>query len=391
MYQADQTPVPVLLLARELTLGGSERQLTETAKSLDRRRFVPHVGCVIGAGERGKELRAAGVPVIEFPMKSLVSRNAWEAAKALRHYVEEHRIDVIHAFDPAMAAFATPVARMFSDARVVLTSQRCFEDTIYPRQRIQVRLAHRLAHGTVANCEATRRHLMEHYRLPEQKIRVCRNGLDATRFPTGSRLRQPAVKKANLVIGTVSVLRPEKGMNLLLEAFAAVRGEAKGTKLLVVGSGSERERLMELSAKLGIAQDCHFEPAAANVSPWMRSIDIFVLPSLSEALSNSLMEAMASGCCPVASDVGGNPELVEHGRTGLLFARGDAAALAGRLRSLIRHRELIAIYASNASEQIRTEFTLAGAVERMQSIWEDFLSSRKGDRARAAAGMKRAV
>lgn len=391
MPPSDQLPVPVLLLARELTHGGSERQLTETAKGLDRRRFTPHVGCVIGTGERAKELRAAGIPVIEFPMRSLLSREAWEAAKSLRRYVEEQRIEVIHAFDPAMAAFATPVGRWFSNARVVLTSQRCFEDTIFPRQRIQVRLAHRLAHGTVANCEATRRHLIEHYRLPEQKIRVCRNGLDAARFPAGGRVRQPAVKGANLVIGTVSVLRPEKGMSLLLEAFAAVRADAPGAKLLVVGSGTERELLMQLSARLGIAGDCHFEPATANVSRWLRSIDIFVLPSLSEALSNSLMEAMASGCCPVASDAGGNPELVEHGRSGLLFARGEAAALTERLRSLIRHRKLIEIYAATACDKIRSEFTLTAAVERMQNIWEDFLNGGERGRARAAAGMPRAL
>lgn len=374
MARAESQPVPVLLLVRELTHGGSERQLAEMAKALDRGRFLPHVGCVAGTGERGKEIRAAAIPVIEFPMNSLMSRGAWEGAQKLRRYVAEQGIQLIHSFDPAMGAFATPVGRLFSRARVVLTSQRCFEDTIYPRQRKQLRVAHRLAHGTVANCEATRRHLIDHYGLPERKIRVCHNGLDADRFPASPRQRQPEVAGASLVIGTVSVLRPEKGMSLLLEAFAAVRAEAPGVKLLVVGSGPERERLMELSRRLGMAGDCCFEPAAGDVSPWMRSIDVFVLPSLSEALSNSIMEAMASGCCVVASDAGGNPELAEHGRSGLLFPRGSAPALAEQLRTVIRNRALIGKYAENGCERMRKEFTLARAVERMQGIYDEYLS-----------------
>jgi glycosyltransferase involved in cell wall biosynthesis len=377
MPAADRTPVAVLLLARELTHGGSERQLAEMAKALDRRRFTAHVGCVMGQGSRGDELRAAGIPVIEFRMTSLASRGALDAAASLRLYVKTHAVKVIHAFDSPMAAFAAPVGRLFTRARVVLTSQRCFEDTIYPPQRWQVRVAHRLAHGTVANCDATRRHLIEHYHLPESKIRVCRNGLDAARFPAGPRSLPTALAGASLVIGTVSVLRPEKGLRLLLQAFAAMRKEAPGAKLLMVGSGPEREGLIALSESLGIANDCHFEPAASNVSPWMRSIDIFVQPSLSEALSNSIMEAMASGCCVIASDVGGNPELVEHGKSGLLFPRGDADALAAQLRSVIGQRNLIGVYAANGCERIRTEFTLAAAAEKMQSIYDEFLNRGK--------------
>ena len=77
----------------------------------------------------------------------------------------------------------------------------------------------------------------------------------------------------------------------------------------------------------------------ANVAPWLRAMDIFVLPSLSEALSNSLMEAMGCGCCPVASDTGGNPELVQDGETGLLFPVGNAEALAARLARLLDEPE----------------------------------------------------
>jgi glycosyltransferase involved in cell wall biosynthesis len=111
------------------------------------------------------------------------------------------------------------------------------------------------------------------------------------------------------------------------------------------------------------------------VAEWLSRIDIFVLPSRSEALSNALMEAMACGCCPVASRVGGNPELVEAGRNGLLFEVDAVDELAGHLRELVadepRRREL----ALAASDKIRRQFTFAEAAATMQEIYESVLSS----------------
>ena len=106
-------------------------------------------------------------------------------------------------------------------------------------------------------------------------------------------------------------------------------------KLAIVGSGPCLADLQDRARALGILSDCVFEPATPRVADWLRAMDIFVLPSLSEALSNSLMEAMACGCSVAASRVGGNPELVAHGETGMLFEPRDTAGLAEILRLLV--------------------------------------------------------
>jgi glycosyltransferase involved in cell wall biosynthesis len=103
-------------------------------------------------------------------------------------------------------------------------------------------------------------------------------------------------------------------------------------------------------------------------------MDIFVLPSLSEALSNSLMEAMASGRCVVASRVGGNPELVTHGETGMLFEAGDAGGLAATLRVLIGDASLRRTLGERAAETMRTRFSLEAAAARMEQIYTSLLS-----------------
>ena len=130
--------------------------------------------------------------------------------------------------------------------------------------------------------------------------------------------------------------------------------------------------LTELQA--GADADCHFEPAVGNVAPWLRAMDIFVLPSLSEALSNSLMEAMGCGCCAVASDTGGNPELVQDGQTGLLFPLGNAEALAARLNLLLDEPEYRLRLGVQAERRMHQHFTREQAARAMGGIYQEFLA-----------------
>jgi glycosyltransferase involved in cell wall biosynthesis len=177
-----------------------------------------------------------------------------------------------------------------------------------------------------------------------------------------------------LVIGVVCVLRPEKGLDTLLDAFAQVRGLQPGMRLVVVGSGPCLPGLQDRARALGILPDCLFEPATPHVAEWLQAIDIFVLPSLSEALSNSLMEAMACGCAVAASRVGGNPELVKDGETGLLFEPRDAAGLAEALRLLICDSTLRATFAANAARTIQSRFSLPAAARSLGEIYSALLA-----------------
>ena len=136
------------------------------------------------------------------------------------------------------------------------------------------------------------------------------------------------------------MLRPEKALDLLQESFARIRHLQPGMKLLIVGSGPELPRLQINGQRLGIQNDCVFEPATSQVPQYLRALDIFVLCSRSEAFSNTLLEAMACGCCAVGSQVGGTPELIGNDERGLLFRPGDAGDLAEKLTTLIGNERL---------------------------------------------------
>src|SRR5581483_6350786 len=146
---------PVLLLARELDLGGSERQLTEIAKTLDRSRFQPHVACFRPNGIRAAELAARGVPLMHFPVDRFASPSVLAQAWNLAGYIRRHRIRLVHAFDYPLTLFAVPTARCATGA-VVLASQRAHRSLIPEKFRRLIRMTDHLAHAIVVNCEFIR-------------------------------------------------------------------------------------------------------------------------------------------------------------------------------------------------------------------------------------------
>jgi len=360
---------PVLLASRELGLGGSERQLAETALALDRAHWQPHVACFRPGGFRARELADAGVPVLELGVRSFASPSAIAAATRLGAYLRRHKIRLVHAFDVPADLFAVPVARLYRTP-VVLSSQRAHRDLTPGTTRHLLRLTDRIVDAIVVNSQAVARELRGQEGVPASMIRVAYNGLDTSIFrPEGSRASLPWTPGEEPVIGVICALRAEKGLHLLLDAFAQLR---RG-KLLIVGSGPALEGLQTRARSLGLGAECHFQPAQANVAEWLRAIDIFVLPSLSEALSNSLLEAMGCGCCPIASDTGGNPELVLDGETGLLFPSGDSHALAERLRTVLDYPDLRRRMADASRQRAHREFARETAAARMGEIYREFL------------------
>jgi glycosyltransferase involved in cell wall biosynthesis len=355
-------------MARELGLGGTERQLAEIALSLDRDQFEPHVGCFTSGGFRAAELRQAGVPILELGVRSLVSRSAVEGARRMGAYLARHDIALVHAFDVPLDLFAVPVARCYR-APVVLSSMRAHRGLTPGLTHHLLRLTDRMVDGIVVNSRAVARELTEQDGVPASLLRLAYNGLDTSVFRREGERAVLPWGEATAVIGIICALRPEKGLHTLMEAFRKVKATRPGVKLLIVGSGP---MLAELQAAGD--RDCHFQPAERNVAPWLRAMDIFVLPSLSEALSNSLMEAMGCGCCPVASRVGGNPELVTDGETGLLFPVGDAPALAERMALLLDQPDHRRRMAEQAQRLMLEHFTSRQAARTMGGIYQEFLA-----------------
>jgi glycosyltransferase involved in cell wall biosynthesis len=372
-------PSPILLMTYSLGIGGSERQMAEVAKALDRSRFEVHAGCFHADGMRAGELRAAGIPILQLPVTSFASYSAVEGAQLMMRYIRERRIQLVHSFDVPLNIFGAPVAWL-ARKPVVLTSQRAHRHLTPGLFHRLLRVTDKLTNGIVVNCEYMRRHLLEDEKVPARMIHLCYNGIDTEVFRPKSAGERAAVhaglENASVVIGVLCALRPEKGLETLVAGFAPVARENDGARLLIVGSGPEKDNLQKQAEALGVADRCIFVPATDQAAQWLRAMDIFVLPSLSEAFSNALMEAMACGCSVVASNVGGNPELAGDPRRGVLFKAGDADDLTGVLRALIADPERRKSLAAEGSAFLRNGFSIAASATRMAGIYDMHLEER---------------
>ncbi len=368
-------PQPVLLLVRELGIGGCERDLSRVARGLDRQRFAPHVGCFHDHGFRAAEIRDAGVPVVRFPVRSFKDRTFWRGFGQLREYIRRHGIGLVHAYDAPMDIFAAPLRLLPRPPRVLL-NHLWLRDCLRPptTQRL-LRLTDWLGDCFVTNSLAAREEMIHRFGRRPERVLLCYNGVDSSQFHPRGRARRPGLEAARLVIGSVCALRPEKRIDLLVDAFARLDPARRGLALLIVGSGSELPALQGQVRRAGLGGLCHFEPATERVPEWLGSIDVYVLPSESESFPNSLVEAMSCGCAVVASRVGGIPEMIRHGVDGVLVAPRDAAALAAALDSLAADPMRVQAMARE-SVRASVRFSLERNLARTTEIYQALLAGR---------------
>jgi glycosyltransferase involved in cell wall biosynthesis len=362
----------VLLTVRKLDHGGIERDVAKILKGIDRSRFLPHVAVYQRGGLRWDEVEQAGVPILDLEVTSLASPKILRSARAFCGFIRKNRIRIVHAFD-ATAVLAVPLARLMR-VPFILSSTLGHRDLYDARTRKQVPFTDKLVDCVFVNCEAMRRHMMEDYGVPREKTALCYNGVETSEFYPEPGPKPEPVSDASLVIGAVCVLRPEKRIDLLVEAFGAVHGKTPGLKLMIVGSGPELAKLQARARELGVLQDCVFMPSVPKVAPLLRAMDIFVSCSSSEAFSNSVLEAMACGCCPVGSRVGGTPELIADGEHGLLFESGNAEELARKLALLIENDALRQNFARKAAKFAAEKLNMQVALNRLSEIYENGLA-----------------
>jgi glycosyltransferase involved in cell wall biosynthesis len=359
-------------MVRELNTGGIERDVAKIAQHIDRSRFTPHVGSFHATGMRYEELKSAGIPMIHLHVPSLKSPVTILSGLRMMQYLLKHKIRLVHGWDTSVV-FSTPWARAVG-VPAVLSSMLGSRDLLDDKTRRNYRWSDRKVDAIVVNCEAMRRHMIEDEAVAGDRIELCYNGVDTSQFyPVAEAERPEPLKSAPFVIGAVCVLRQEKALDLLQDAFSRVRHLKPGMKLAIIGSGPELPRLQAAAARLGIQDSCIFVPATPHVPQYLRALDIFVLSSHSEAFSNSLLEAMACGCAAIGSRVGGTPELLGDNQRGLLFEPGNVADLAEKLALLIqndsRRKDLGCSAAAFASNNLSIEI----AVQRMSEIYDSVL------------------
>ena len=210
---------------------------------------------------------------------------------------------------------------------------------------------------------------------PTDRIKVISNGVDSALFAPDPQVRQRVRSEYQysadtFVIGTAGRLVPIKDLTTLLRAAESLTRRDFKVSVLVAGAGPELESLQSyVQTSQLLAGRVRFTGLSSNLPELFQVMDVFVLPSLSEGMSNTLLEAMSSGLACIATDVGGNPELVEDGKSGFLFQPRDVNELADRLELLIRETNTRKQVAAAARTRAVTEFSLERMIENYTQFY----------------------
>ena len=372
------TKTPIMLLVAELGIGGCERDVTNIVLNLDHDRFTPHVGCFAARGLRYPQIAGAGIPIAEFPVTSFRKPSMLAHMRNLRAYLKRHQIVLVHSWDIPTEMLAVPVS-WFSGIPAI-KSHLWLSEYVPKAYSPIVRLNNHLASKVLLNSEATRQDFLRWSGIPAARTYVSHNGVDTRMFNPEGRAANPEV-----VVGTVCALRSEKRLDILLRAFAAVREQrGGGVSLLIVGSGPMEAELKALRDELGIADACEFVPSQSDVPPLMRKIDVFVISSQGESLPNALLESMASGCCVVASNVGGIPEVLLDGETGLLAQPGELDGFVRQIGLAVNDSELRLRLGRAAAARASQEFSIQKAVGRIERLYDELLFAKRAPQASSA-------
>lgn len=313
----------IVHVALGLGTGGLEKLLVEFARHADRDRFGLRFVALGGRGHPASEIEACGWPVTTLGVPhgrrpATVLRLAW----LLRRW----RPEVVHTHNNGPLIHAAPAAWLAGVPRVMHTRHHGHDPQPTRHEVKAFRLATRLVDRVVCVSRDAAAQSAGDGVAP-WKLRTIHNGIDLARFPyAGPRAGGPAV--------TIARLSPEKDLPSLLRAVALVARAAPDFRLEVAGDGPSRAELERLAHELGLDARVRFLGEVRDVPALLARASLFVLPSLTEGISITLLEAMARGLPAVATRVGGNPEVVLDGKTGRLVSPGDPAELAQALLQL---------------------------------------------------------
>ena len=370
----DVSPIRVHHVLLSLQPGGLENGVVNVVNRLDPRRFASSVCCLKEAGEFASRIEN---PLVEIHEMGWVQGNDCLLPFRLARLFRRTRARIVHTRNAESFFYGFLGAKLAGVPAIVHSEHgRTFDDRRlrFTAQRMMTRFT--TAVFTVS--EQLKSDLIRHTGIPQAAIEVLHNGVDLDRFGSADAQGRNAERKRwgvgpdDVVIGSVGRLAPVKNHALLLRAVASAGLPAH---VVLVGEGPEREALRALAETLGIADRVRLLGHSDDVRRQLAGFDVFALPSRNEGMSNTLLEAMAAGLPVVASDVGGNPEIVRDESEGLCFPSCDESALAYRLRRLCADAELRARLGRAARDRVAAAFSIDAMVERYETLYERVAAS----------------
>jgi len=360
-------PIRTAFILQDLLFGGTQRHALELARHLDRTRFAPEFWVMTSGADFAPQAQAADIPIRWLSDKPTVSGSS---VLALRKALKAHRPDILMPLTAVPNIWGRVFGRL---ARVPLVVGTVRGGGNIARQH--ERFLARLAHHHVTNTHALKDALLSLGR-PESSVSVIPNGVDTDHFAPDPDGFGPVRK----VVLCVARFCEDKDHLTLLKAFDMALRTVPDAELWLVGDGPLKSRVEFSARRLACAGNIRIYPGGPDPRPFYRQAMVLALSSVREGLPNVVLEGMACGAPVAATAVGGIPEAVVHGETGLLSPSGDPVAMAENIVRLLRDqglRERMARGARARAEEVYSMQAMVSAHENLlEALWQGTSTSR---------------
>ncbi|MBI5408623.1 MAG: glycosyltransferase family 4 protein [Nitrospirae bacterium] len=381
MAHGTKERINVLHIIEALPYGGAENLLLTLARNIDRDRFNLLFCCLRSGGPIADQLKEEGFKVV--CLKNYRMRFFYKKVRDLIRLINEEGVDVIqtHLIE---ANFLGRVSAYLSNGAAVCKTEHAFLPFLFKDCRIKQklylaadRLLDRLSDRIIYVSESQRNIVRKGKHDPARHV-VIHNAVDEKRFSDHKPVKEArgllGFTDKDIVIGTVARPVPHKGLIYLIKAVEEAKKKHGDLKLLVIGSGPEEAGLKKASRPLG--KDVLFLAHRPDVPELMKSMDIYVQPSFWETFGITIAEAMFSGLPVIATDVGGIPEVVVSGETGILVPAEDSKALTNALFKLLENPALAKSMGERGRETAVSRFTGKRYAEEMERLYISLMEKR---------------
>jgi glycosyltransferase involved in cell wall biosynthesis len=373
----------VLFLIDQLCeTGGAERVLLQTIRLLQKE----HFRCSLATFkiDKSQELfRDLPCPCCVYPLKRTYDWNAFKTALSIRRFIRKEAVQIVHTFHETSDLWGGLVARMAGHPSLV-SSRRDMGILRRPKHTVAYRLMNRVPDLVLTVSEQVRRFCIETDRLPPERVFTLYNGLELESIEkVNGSAGFPGllgIGENTRIILTVGHIRRVKGIDVLVETAARVTKSFPDVVFLVVGRDCEEEHLREIKSRIGelhLESKVRFLGEMKDIYPLLKLATMFFLPSRSEGFSNALIEAMACGRPSVVTDVGGNSEAIENGRTGYVIESENVEAAADRILRLLHNPAEMAAMGAEARRVAQRRFTAQAMLENLMAQYRRLLSSKR--------------
>ncbi|MFB1037063.1 MAG: glycosyltransferase [Sinobacterium sp.] len=364
--------VKVLHITYDMRIGGTEMVIKNLIKGINHELFDMSIYCIEEPiGPWGRDLESNGIQITAQARQPGFDNSL---IFAIRKHIKNNKIDVLHChqYTPwvygVLAAFGTKTKVIFTE------HGRFYPDSSSWKRKLINPWLCRITDHITAISKATKQALVEFENIPENRINIVYNGILPPKvdpLKTSELRKELKIPQDTIVLGTIARFDPIKNHRMMLEAFALVLKDHPNTVLIIVGDGEEHDNILKLIKLLDIKDKVILPGYEPQPQHYLALMDVFLLSSLSEGTSMTLLEAMALGKPCVVTDAGGNKEIISHHQNGVVTANNDAQMFAEGVKKLLADSVTREFYGNNSSMRYSEYFSVDSMTSHFQKFFTE--------------------